>query len=526
MKRNLSACLLVMISWHLSSGQVVLDSSNLPLVGIYTYLTPIPDTPKIHAFMGIVDNGYHVTNHVSDTVYNYYGHIGIEQRGSVSQQWWFAQKSYGLETRDSLGNDSNVIILGMPKESDWILYSPFDDRTLMRNVLTYDLARQMGYWAARTKFCELILDDFLFWNYKGVYVMMEKIKRDNNRVDISKLDSTENTGDDLTGGYIFAVDSNINTPDAGFFSSNQPGLFYSYKYPKGEDITPQQETYLQSYVDSFETAVAAPNFADPVNGFRKYAVDTTFMDFFFFQELSKSVDCYKRSAYLYKDKYSKGGRLRAGPVWDFNSAWHNTAICAAYHDYTGWAYQESCWVNSAFPVPDWWPRMLQDTAFLNELHCRWLHWRTGVFSTTNIFNKMDSMADYLAQAQVREYAQYNFTENFLAEVGSLKSWIASRLNWLDANMPGTCPAIAISTINGFENSFLVYPNPFSKEFTIYNLKAEDYHFALYNSFGEIILQRSTNRQEEIVNSDIPEGIYILKLNSGNHQFTTKVLKTK
>ena len=62
----------------------------------------------------------------------------------------------------------------------------FDDRTLMRNVITYDLARDMGYWAPRTKFCELILNDFLFWNYKGIYVMMEKIKRDNNRVDIAK----------------------------------------------------------------------------------------------------------------------------------------------------------------------------------------------------------------------------------------------------------------------------------------------------------------------------------------------------
>jgi len=414
----------------------------------------------------------------------------------------------------------------MPKESDWILYSPYDDRTLMRNVLTYDLARQMGYWASRTKYCELLLNDFLFWNYKGVYVMMEKIKRDNNRVDISKLDADDNAGDSLTGGYIFAVDININAPDSGFISPNQPGLFYSYKYPKGEDITPQQEAYLQSYVDSFETAVADPNFADPVNGYRKFAVDTTFMDFFLFQELSKNVDCYKRSAYLYKDKYSKDGRLRAGPLWDFNSAWHNTAICPEYHDYTGWAYQQSCWVNSAFPVPDWWGRMLQDTTFTNELKCRWLHWRSEVLNTTNIFDKMDSIANYVGEAQVREYTQYSFTENFSTEIDTLKSWITNRLNWMDANMPGTCLPAGIAETPGLENSFRVYPNPFSYDFTIYNLKAAKYDLTIYNSIGENILQQSGNNREETIRLTVPEGIYFLQIKSSGELFTTRVLKTK
>jgi len=197
-------CIFVFCCLH-SHAQVTLDSTNLPIVGIFTYFTAIPDTPKIRALMGIIDNGYNVTNHISDTNYTFYGNIGIEQRGSISQQWWYWQKSYGLETRDSLGNDSSAIILNMPKESDWVLYSPYDDRTLMRNVLTYDLARQMGYYASRTRYCELMLMDFLTWNYKGVYVMMEKIKRDHNRVDIAKLDADDNAGDSLTGGYIIAV---------------------------------------------------------------------------------------------------------------------------------------------------------------------------------------------------------------------------------------------------------------------------------------------------------------------------------
>lgn len=414
----------------------------------------------------------------------------------------------------------------MPNESDWILYSPYDDRTLMRNIMTYDLARQMGYWAPRTKFCELLLNDFIFWNYKGVYVMTEKIKRDNNRVDIAKLDIDDNAGDSLTGGYIFAVDSNINLPDQGFFSLNQPGLFYAYKYPKGKDITLQQEEYLQAYMDSFENSMAAQNFSDPINGYRRFAVDTTFMDFFFIQELSKSVDCYKRSAYLYKDKNSNGGKLRAGPVWDFNAAWHNTPICAAYNDHIGWAMFESCFANSAFPVPVWWYRFFQDTIFTRDLKCRWQHYRSTFLDTSYIFHQLDSMSDYVAQGQVREYTQYGFTENFQTQIDSLKEWITNRITWMDAFMPGNCTGVGMDEAKETEKFFSVYPNPNSGEFVIKNFRAMNYEIEIYNLLGEIIFSRKTNSSSEDISLDAPSGIYLLKIKSADAFTTIKILKAR
>jgi hypothetical protein len=514
-----------LISAVKTNAQVTLDSTNLPIVGIYTYFTAIPDTPKIKAFMGIIDNGYNVTNHVTDTNYAYYGYIGIEQRGSISQQWWYWQKSYGLETRDSLTNDSSAVILSMPKESDWILYSPYDDRTLMRNVLTYDLARQMGYYASRTRYCELVLNDFLTWNYKGVYVMMEKIKRDKNRVNIAKLDVDDNAGDSLTGGYIFAVDSNINAADAGWFSQNQPDLFYAFKYPKGEDITTQQSAYLQAYVDSFEKATVAPNWTDPVNGYRKYIVDTTFMDFLFFQELSKNVDCYKRSSYLYKEKDSKGGKLRAGPVWDFNSAWHNTPICADYNDYSGWAILQWCWVNVSFPVPSWWYRMLQDTSFVNQMHCRWQQWRSSVLTTANIYHDMDSVATYISQAQQREYAQWGFTDTFSVAIDTLKQWIANRLAWMDANMPGTCSSIGINETEGFDNLFSIYPNPASDAITIRSFINTPFEWTIYNPLGEIVFKEQAY-ESRTIHLKAPPGVYMVKIAVEKQVFTYKLILTK
>ena len=109
--------------------------------------------------------------------------------------------------------------MGMPKENDWVLYGPFNETTLMRNVMTYQLVRELGYWVTRTKFCEMMLKTGFTWNYNGVYVMMEKIKQGKNRVDISKLDLDDNAGDSLTGGYIIAVIAILMRPTAVGFQN-------------------------------------------------------------------------------------------------------------------------------------------------------------------------------------------------------------------------------------------------------------------------------------------------------------------
>ena len=108
----------------------------------------------------------------SDSSYSFKGNIGIEIRGHSSQG--FPKKQYGLETRNSNGDNLSISLFGMPAQKDWILYAPYSDKSLMRNVIAYDIYRSMGYYAPRTKFCQVILNG----DYIGVYVFMEKIKKD------------------------------------------------------------------------------------------------------------------------------------------------------------------------------------------------------------------------------------------------------------------------------------------------------------------------------------------------------------
>ena len=273
----------VLLSWTLTFSSnpgfpFPFDSTNLPIIMINTFGQTIPDDPKILVGMKIIDNGEGNYNDKDDPpVYDNFA--GIEIRGSSSQM--FLKKSYGFETWDTMQNSIDTSLLGMPKESDWILNANFSDKTLLRNAMAYQGFSDLGHYATRYRFVELLLND----RYKGVYLFSEKIKRDKNRVDIAKLTSSMNYGDSLTGGYIVKIDKQTGSGGDGWESNFPPPvhpngqfIWFQYEYPKAEDITSPQKTYIQDYVKSFESALNGPLFADTALGFRKYAVEQSFID--------------------------------------------------------------------------------------------------------------------------------------------------------------------------------------------------------------------------------------------------------
>lgn len=413
-------------------------SSNLPIIKINTHNQAIPDDPKIAADFTVIDNGIGQRNYSNDSVYAYHGNIGIELRGSSSGS--APKKSYGFETWDNANNEIDTSLLGMPAESDWILSASYYDKSLMRNVLAYHLANQGGQYASRTRYCEVILNG----QYQGIYILMEKIKRDDNRVDIAKLDDDDTTGANLTGGYILKIDKFTGSGGQGWYSNYPPAnpsgdaIFFQYEYPKGDEILPQQQTYIQKYVDSFETALFGSGFQDPDTGFRKYFSEKSLIDYMFINEMSKNVDGYRLSTYFYKDKNEK---LRIGPAWDFDIAWFNANYCNAY-TVNGWAYDLN-YVCAGNAVPAWWERLRQDTLFNQHIYCRWSYLRSTVFSNDSLFAFIDSTANYIDEAQQRNFTIWNILgvgtwpeptplpQTYAEEVQRLKDWITNRFAWLD-----------------------------------------------------------------------------------------------
>jgi len=428
-------------------AQVNFSSSNLPIIVIDTNGQDIPDEPKIDAMMGIIDNGPGNRNFVTDPFNNYDGHIGIEIRGSSSQS--FPKKQFAIETRDSLGENNNVPLLGMPPENDWVLYAPYSDKSLMRNVLAYYLANRMGHYATRTRFCEVVINN----TYRGVYVLMEKIKRDNGRVDIKKLDENDISGDDLTGGYILKIDKTTGANSEGFTSGYPPfpgawqEINYLYHYPDGDDLLDVQKNYIQDFINQFETRMFFNSFNDPFDGYYDIMDVSALVDYFLLNEYSKNVDGFRLSAFLYKDRDSEDGRIVVGPAWDYNLGFGN----ADYYSgsvHTGWQMLTSI-PNDSYQVPFWWKRLIQDAVFMNRVRCRFKELRDSFFHPDSMHNWIDANAAFLTESQQRNFQQWPILNQYVwpnafiggsypAELGYLKDFITSRFNWMYTTLSLPC----------------------------------------------------------------------------------------
>ena len=402
----------------------------------------IVDEPKVPAALTI--------KRLDSTLYE--GIIGIEIRGESSQ--FFDKKSYGFETWDSQYNDLDVALIGFPEEEDWILYGPFSDKSLIRNKLIYELSNRMGRYTTKTEFVELTIN----YEYKGLYIFMEKLKRDKNRIDISKLENADIDEELISGGYIIKIDKSDmedgSYTDYNSFQSqfdvfgNENGdkrINFNYEYPKPGEIHANQKNYIKNYFYEFESSLASNNFKDPVNGFRKYIDEDSFIDFFILNELSNNVDGYRLSTYLQKDRNEK---LVIGPIWDFNLSFGNADYCGGER-YDVWCFKfnERC-LGDYWNVPFWWNRLLEDEKFVDKLKGRWNQLRLNILSDNNILTLIEEQYSFLNNET--DIINRNFNKwkifgiyiwpnsfignNYYEEIDFLKNWIKERTKWLDESI--------------------------------------------------------------------------------------------
>ena len=507
-------------------GQVDLTVSNLPIIVIETGGQEIADSTRIIADMGVIYNGEGQINRITDPFNHYDGKISIEIRGSTTQD--FPKKSYGLETQYISGATKNVSLLGMPGENDWILYAPYCDKSLIRNIVSYRLSRELGHYATRTRLCELVIDG----EYLGIYVLTEKIKRGSNRVDIDRLNPEEISGDDLSGGYIIKIDKQTGDSGPGW-KTDQGEIYFQYDYPGWDEIVQVQKDYIKNYLDDFEEALLSGDFSDPELGYRKYLDEQSAIDMFIVNEITKNVDAYCLSYFLYKEKESDGGKLHMGPIWDFNLALGNADFREGF-------------ITSGFQVkinPSiwWWDRLLEDETFVDGIRDRWYTVREQTLDDDHIFAIIDSLAILLNEAQERNFIRWNVLgrriwpnyfigESFQEEMDYLRSWTSDRLHWLDQNLH-----LWNSTgENSISPATRIFPNPFRKnlrlDFTLD--RPGTVILDLYNLNGmqldRIIDQVYCQKGFHDVNwesNDLPPSVYMLVMCiDGEIAFIEKIVK--
>jgi len=390
----------------------------------------------------------------------------IAARGSSTEG--MAKVSLKLEFQDELGFARDLEVLGMPAESDWVLYAPNDfEPILVHNPYAHQLSRDIGRYSPRTRFIELYLvqrgiGPMAQTSYAGIYVLEEKIKLGNDRVDAPKLQPGQNSLPEVSGGYLMKIDR-PDPGDNGFFAANQWVLYVT---PKEEEIQQPdragQRQYLQNAMDAFGDALYGGNFRHPTLGYRAHIDVGSWIDHHLLNVLTFNVDALRLSAYFYKQR---GGKLHFGPLWDFDRALYST---------DGRDSQAATWRSNVgdrgtdfFNYP-WWDRLFSDPDFFQAYIDRYQELRRSHFSVTNLHRLLDDLTGQVRKAQPRELAKWRVEPrggSYDNEIRLLKLWLQLRTTFMDSQFVAppsfsqtgaTVPAGTAVTLNVPANTTVYY----------------------------------------------------------------------
>jgi hypothetical protein len=377
----------------------------------------IGDEPKTNARMRVFQDGALVLDRF----------IAIELRGRSSQVY-FPKRQFAFEFRTEGGVQTESPLLGMPAESDWVLLGPYSDKSLLRDALTFELARRMGRAAPRAVFAELFVRQGApappEEEYQGVYLVTERISRGKGRIDLPR--SRRRPAKE--SGFIAKLDwLDPERREVHFTTSG--GERVILVYPSAKDVTDSQVSYLESYIEEFEASLVTGDYSDFIE------IDS-WVDGMIVQELAKNVDAYRSSTYLHK---FPGGKLRLGPVWDFNQGYGNASYDEQASLVEGWR------VSRARPA-SWFRRLFSDQAFLARLRSRYRVLREGPLSDEAMFRFVDSESARLREAASRNFDRWPILgrvvlgnpdpppDSIEGELDLLKGWLIARTRWMDEEL--------------------------------------------------------------------------------------------
>jgi spore coat protein CotH len=343
------------------------------------------------------------------------GTFPLEIKGRGNSTWGLPKKPYRLKLK------SKAKILGLDAAKNWVLLANYSDKTLMRTSFAFELGKQIG---ADFTPDGIPVEVVLNGQHLGSYLLTEQVEVNKGRVDITEL-KTEDTADKVTGGYLLEFDERL---DEDFWFKTNKKLPFTIKSP--DDINPTQLNYIRNYVQETENAIFSANFADPQNGYAKYINVNSFINWYLVQELVKNQDARNYSSiFYYKDR---NGKLGMGPLWDFDLSMGNVNYSGAINP-RGWWVRNGAWFN----------RLFQDPAFKKRVRDRWDEVKDKEIAEA--FKNIDSHAAYLELSQRENFKRWDILNEkvwpnpqafgtYEAEVNQIKSWLTTRIAWLDANL--------------------------------------------------------------------------------------------
>lgn len=355
-------------------------------------------------------------------------HAGFHVRGSSSSSE--LQTGFAVQCLDEFGREQPRSMLGLPADSEWVLYAPTSyEPVMIHNPFIHQLSRDMGRYSPRTRFIEVYLvrqsGPVAARHYHGIYVLEEKIKAGPNRVNINPLGPEDLRPPAVTGGYLLKVDR-LGPGESGL---SMAGLSVAYVDPKESIIdlpqrAPQKE-YIGALLDNFERALDSTNWLDSTLGYHAYIDVDSWIDYHVLEVLSGNVDALFFSAFFYKPR---NGKIAYGPHWDFDRALGST---------DGRDDNPRSWNTGRFFSAPLWSRLFRDPDFWQLWVDRWQELRQTYFSLAHINALVDRLANEVREAQPRQMKRWGLQPRggtYQSEVDLMKNWLSNRIDFIDQQL--------------------------------------------------------------------------------------------
>lgn len=376
------------------------DDDTLPTIS--SLPTLYVDTDE----MAVVEDVYDYVGAMGQLVENgkssFKEHLGIRGRGNTT--WSAPKKPYRLKF------DNKVSPLGMSPDKSWVLLANYYDPTMLRTeAATYLSSISNLEFTPRFYFIDFVLNGV----YNGVYQIGDKVQKDKRRV---------NVGDN---GFLMEIDYRASS---SYITIRVPHIDCPVLlHPRSTELTDEEGyNYISNFMNEADAHLFADDFTDPENGWQKYLDMDSFVDWYLINEIAKNNDAvFFSSCYM---SLKRGGKLKMGPVWDFDSAFGGTSTNNTH-------LTEGLWIANA----DWYARLFEDPAFVARVKERFAHFYS---SRSALLQMIDTQSKKLEEGAIRnEKIWHRLSENEISdeeilrlyrqEVDYLKDWIQRRFEWLN-----------------------------------------------------------------------------------------------
>ncbi len=353
----------------------------------------------------------------------------IRVRGHASRL--FDKAPYRLNFVDENGEDNPMEVMGMPAHSDWVLYGPYLDKSLVRNYMWYNVAGEIMEWAPNVRYCELIVDG----EYEGLYMMVETITNG----DGCRLNLKDTVYGASVTGYLLRGDRTTQEDVDGIRDvytylerTLTIGTDISIRYPKRSVLTEEMRTQIELDYAEFERSLYSYDHDNGEYGYWNYINEDSFVDYFLINEFTLNMDAGRYSTYIYKDM---SGKYKLA-VWDFNNA------CDNFTSDPVSPYQLEMENHT------WFLMLCKSERFVNRVLERYAELRKTVLSEEYLTDYIDGVLAYLGPAVERNTLRWHqaVTEweplspvernsySTAEAAEQLKLWLTERGNWLDNNI--------------------------------------------------------------------------------------------